>query len=229
MATKKVLESVEVKIAPPNIQSVEYIIRGTAPLVIHRFTEKAKKQIRDKQLAGSQAKKGVKREPRDFDADFQQARHISTEGWDGFPASAIRAAIISACRLVGFKMTMAKLSVFIHADGFDHIEGTPLVRIIGPEPRKLESMVRVGIGGSGTDISIRPQWTEWGARLRIDFDADQFSISDISNLLSRVGIQVGICEGRPDSKNSAGMGWGTFRICKDEAEIADLMKAGKGK
>jgi hypothetical protein len=35
----------------------------------------------------------------------------------------------------------------------------------------------------------------------------------------RVGIQVGICEGRPDSKNSAGMGWGTFKLVNSEAEI----------
>jgi len=27
-----------------------------------------------------------------------------------------------------------------------------------------------------------------------------------------VGLQVGIGEGRPDSKNSAGMGWGMFTI-----------------
>jgi len=31
-------------------------------------------------------------------------------------------------------------------------------------------------------------------------------------LLARVGMQVGIGEGRPDSKNSAGMGWGLFEV-----------------
>jgi hypothetical protein len=30
--------------------------------------------------------------------------------------------------------------------------------------------------------------------------------------MHRVGAQVGIGEGRPDSKNSTGMGWGTFEI-----------------
>ena len=35
---------------------------------------------------------------------------------------------------------------------------------------------------------------------------------DVTNLLMRVGQQVGIGEGRPDSKNSAGMGWGTFNV-----------------
>lgn len=35
---------------------------------------------------------------------------------------------------------------------------------------------------------------------------------DVANLMNRVGAQVGIGEGRPDSKNSAGMGWGLFSI-----------------
>ena len=53
-------------------------------------------------------------------------------------------------------------------------------------------------------------------------DADQFSLTDITNLLSRVGAQVGIGEGRPDSKSSAGMGWGMFRLsdAQDEARRA---------
>jgi hypothetical protein len=37
------------------------------------------------------------------------------------------------------------------------------------------------------------------------------------NLLARVGMQVGIGEGRPDSRESAGIGFGLFRI----ADAAD--------
>jgi hypothetical protein len=118
--------------------------------------------------------------------------------------------MISACRLVGFAMTLAKLSIFIEADGYDKDEGTPLVRITEGEPKRLEMAVRLATGVS--DISVRPMWEEWGALLRIRYDADQFSLQDVTNLLMRVGMQVGICEGRPDSKKSAGMGWGIFQI-----------------
>jgi len=38
----------------------------------------------------------------------------------------------------------------------------------------------------------------------------------VTNLLARMGMQVGIGAGRPDSTDSAGMGWGTFRIAKTE-------------
>ena len=55
-------------------------------------------------------------------------------------------------------------------------------------------------------------WREWSAKVRIKFDADLFTTTDVANLLMRVGMQVGVCEGRPDSKNSVGMGWGTFEV-----------------
>jgi hypothetical protein len=62
------------------------------------------------------------------------------------------------------------------------------------------------------DLRVRPMWREWEAVVRINFDADQFTLTDITNLLQRVGMQVGLGEGRPDSRKSAGLGWGTFQL-----------------
>ncbi len=106
-------------------------------------------------------------------------------------------------------MTRAKLALFVIADGVDAVDGTPLVKIEGtPEP--VEHLVKPASGGA--DIRVRAMWREWRVRLRIEYDADMFSLQDVLNLLLRVGRQVGIGEGRPDSKSSSGMGWGTFRI-----------------
>jgi len=63
-------------------------------------------------------------------------------------------------------------------------------------------------------VTVRAAYHQWYAKVRIRFDEDQFTLQDITNLLSRVGLQVGLGEGRPDSKNSAGMGWGLFEIEK---------------
>jgi hypothetical protein len=120
--------------------------------------------------------------------------------------------MISACRVVGFKMTHAKLSVFVEPDGFDADDGTPLVRIYG-EPMVHEGLVRNATGVA--DVRWRPMWRQWHAFVRVVYDADQFTLEDVSNLLARAGMQVGIGEGRPDSKMSAGMGWGTFRIAAE--------------
>lgn len=208
--------SVAVAIKPPRIFTAVFHIEGTAPLVQARFTAKAMQAMKAKQLAGSTARGKKVREPRDFDEDFRQAMHVSTKGWRGIPASAFRAAMISACRLVGFKMTLAKLSVFVEADGFDAVDGIPLIKLDAGDPERVEMAVRNQTGVA--DLRIRPMWRQWGAQVRVRYDADQFTLGDVSNLMARVGMQVGIGEGRPDSKSSAGLGWGTFMIADDKDE-----------
>lgn len=201
-----------IQIEPPRIRTVVYNIRGTAPYVQARFSAKAMQAMKSKMLAGGQAKKGKAREARDFDDDYRQAMHVSTEGWYGMPAGGFRQALISACRLVGFKMTLAKLSVFIQADGFDAVDGVPLVRIDGT-PERIDMAVRNATGVA--DIRVRPMWRKWAAELRLSYDEGQFSAQDVTNLLHRAGVQVGIGEGRPDSKQSAGLGWGLFEIVNE--------------
>jgi hypothetical protein len=167
--------------------------------------------MKEAQEAGSAGRNKRKREGKDFEAAYEGAMHLSSEGWWGIPAPAFRNAMISACRTVGFKMTVAKLSVFVLPDGFDKDDGTPLVKILKGTPRQHEGLVRLATGVA--DIRIRPMWAPgWEAEVRVRFDADQFTATDVAHLMMRVGMQVGVGEGRPDSKNSAGMGWGTFNL-----------------
>ncbi|HUD75318.1 MAG TPA: hypothetical protein VMQ76_09625 [Terracidiphilus sp.] len=199
-----------VTIKPPNFQRAIFAIRGVAPLVIHRFSTKTKNEMKLKMETGKAASSKKTREAKDSNETFNEGRYISPEGWDGFQAGAIRNALISACRLVGFKMTLAKLSLFVEADGWDKTEPQiPLIRIHG-KAVKQEDMARVETGQPY--VTIRPAYHDWKAKISIRWDGDQFTLADVTNLLSRVGMQVGIGEGRPDSKNSAGMGWGLFEI-----------------
>lgn len=180
-----------------------------SPLVVHAFSAKARAMMREAQELGSLGKKRKPKDPKDFDAVYQGARHISRDGWDGVTCATFRNAMISACRLVGFKMTIGKLSVFVEADGVSQADGTPLVKIIG-EPVPFEAVVRNQTGVA--DIRVRPRWDEWSANLRVRYDREQMSDEDIVNLLVRAGQQCGIAEGRPDSTNSFGQGWGLFEI-----------------
>ena len=208
-----------VEIPAPNFRIAELTIRGTAPFVMHKFSQKAREQIIATQKAGSQARGKKAREPKDFDAVFEGAKHLTPEGWIGIPAGAFRNAMISACRTVGYKMTHAKLAAFVLADGYDVDDQTPLVRIYG-EPHKHVTYARNDNGS--VDIRVRPMWNEWHVALRVRYDSDMFSSRDIINLMMRVGAQVGIGEGRPDSKDSAGMGWGLFTI---DGEVTDVAVA----
>ena len=198
-----------VRISRPKLRTATIPITGISPYVQHAFSEKQRKQMEDVQRAGQQSRGKRVRAPKDFDAVFEAAKHYSKDGWLGIPAPAFRNSMISACRLVGIVMTRAKLSVFVEADGIDAADGTPLVKIIG-EPRIHQATVRNETGVA--DIRWRPMWEEWSANVRVTWDEDQFSATDVMNLMLRAGLQVGIGEGRPDSPNSNGLGWGRFEV-----------------
>lgn len=198
-----------IRITAPKLRIATIPIVGISPYCQHAFSEKQRKAMEANQRAGQQARGKKKRDPKDFEAAYESAKHYSKEGWIGIPAPAFRNACIDACRLVAFKMTHAKLSLFIEADGIDRNDGTPLVKIIG-EPRIHEGFVRLATGVA--DICWRPFWEEWSADVRVQWDEDQFSATDIANLMNRAGKQVGIGEGRPNSPNSNGLGWGRFEL-----------------
>ena len=203
-----------ITIAPPNFQVAEFRIVGTAPYVQNKFSKKAQDQIRATQEAGSTARSGKKREAKDFQACYESAKHKTKEGWCGIPAPAFRNAMVDACKTAGFHMTKARLAVFVLPDGFDAEDGTPLVKITKGAPKYHQSWVRNETGV--VDLRARAMWDEgWEARVRVRFDADMFTKTDVAALLMRAGQQVGVGEGRPGGK-TCGMGWGLFDLAKPE-------------
>lgn len=209
MTTTKTKE-VPIAIQAPDFQRVKLAIRGVAPLVVNRFSQKAMQIMKETQEAGSTAKSKRARDPKDFEALFEAAKHVSQEGWEGIHAAAFRNGAISACRAVGYKMTHAKLAFTVIADGYDRVDGAPLVRLTTGVAEQWVAPTRNQTGV--IDLRSRPMYREWGADLLIQFDAGMLTAGDVVNLISRVGMQVGVGEGRPDSKNSAGLGFGLFEI-----------------
>jgi hypothetical protein len=201
--------STNVVIAPLNFQSSKIRIEGASPYVMNAFSSGNRDKMIANQEAGSRSKKGAKREPKDFNAIYEGAKHYSREGWLGIPASGLRSAMISACKVAGFHMSKGKLCVFVEPDGFDKNTGEPLVRIYG-EPTRRDLHVKLANGSS--DVLARPFFDKWHAEPTVTWDADMFSAQDVVNLLVRAGRQVGIGAGRHDSKMSTGMGWGCFTV-----------------
>lgn len=210
-ATDKITDetSERVVVAPPRIDRAIITCRGTAPFVGNKFPHSAMETMRRNQELGQVARGKKIRLPKKFDELHLQHIHYSQEGWPGIPASAFRSAMIDACRLVGYHMVKAKMSIFIIPDGFDRDDGQPLVKING-DMRSFEMPVRLANGSA--DIAVRPQFLKWTVKLGIEWDCDQFDRSDIVNLCMRAGKQVGVGAGRPNSKTSHGMGWGTWEI-----------------
>lgn len=200
--------AVKVEIQPPNFKAITLRMEGSAPLMLHKFSEKMRKQIEEKQTATS--KTTTKRAPKDYAAEFHAARYLDSKKRDGVPAGAIRAAMIAACRtLDGLPMTKAKGAFFVVAQAHDVTDGTPLVLIQG-KPKHDTRPVRLESGVA--DMRNRPRYDDWACEITIQYDADMLSASDVANLLARAGAQVGIGELRPQGPNSYGGDFGTWHV-----------------
>lgn len=219
----------EIRIAPLRRAILTVPIVGVTPLKVLRFSKKKQDTVRETQAAGSQAGSKRKRPPKDFEREYEEAKYLCTQTlngkpvtWLGLNASGIRNGCIETCRVAGFVMTKAKMSIKCLQDGFDDLDATPLVRITG-EPEMVVDPVRNASGVM--DLRARVMFREWGMRVRLWFDEDQFSPSDVLNLMIRVGEQNGLGEGRPNGTNGYGTGNGVFSVDLGACELERLAAA----
>jgi hypothetical protein len=175
----------------PNIQTLDVTLIGDAPLIVHKWSEKAKKQIRDKQTGKATAGK----EKKDPDQDFKDSLHMTPDGKHGFPVIGIKAAAVTACTSIGAITKVAARQAF-------HIDGEYAI-IQGAKPTMREDMVRVGMGTA--DIRYRGQYWPWYTTVRIRFNANLLSAEQILNLLNTAGFAVGIGEWRPERDGQHGL------------------------
>lgn len=186
------------------IKTVAIPIIGISPLIIHAWSVKAMREIADKQAGKAKNKKHDIRVPEE---DYENAKHKSPQGWDGFPAAGFKAAMIRGAKMIGLVMKDTQTSFFIKAD----CEETQLVRING-ESRMRTDMVRVGMGSA--DIRYRPEYPEWSADLTIEYNSGVISVDQIYQLVKAAGYGCGVGEMRPEKTK---FNYGRFRL-KDEKD-----------
>lgn len=194
-------KSVEVK--EFSINEVQIPIVGISPLIVHKFSQKSRIQIEEKQAGKAQNKKHDIRDPQ---ADFEGAKHIASDGWEGFPAAGFKAAMIRGAKIIGMVMKDAGMSFFVKAD----CEETQLVRVHG-EARMRTDMVRVGMGSA--DVRYRPEYPTWGATLTIEFNAGMISLDQIYQLVKAAGYSCGIGEMRPEKGK---FNYGRFKLAEEK-------------
>lgn len=179
-----------ITVPAPNIQTATFRLEGTTSLITHAWSEKAKRQMLDKQMKRATAGKIAK----DPEQDFLDSLYPLPGGNGyGFPALAFKAAMVRAGTLADLKMTVLRLVMHV-PDGLVPIEGTP-------EPR--EDMVRVGMGTA--DIRYRAEFMPWAVELPVTFNANVISREQIANLLVTAGFSVGVGEWRPERDGNHGM------------------------
>ena len=106
-------------------------------------------------------------------------------------------------------MTRAKTAFFIQADGFDKIDGTPLLKIESKKPQHDTRPVAIV---NTFDLRNRPLYPVWALTPTIDFDSDLCTPTDVANLLARAGKTIGIGELRPLGKKGFGGDYGTWTV-----------------
>lgn len=220
MAAKKkatgTSEAVDIAIPAPSIQTIKVKIVGDTQLCTHAWAEKAKQMMRDKQQGRKPTK--VAKDPwADFCGSLywvskqpeKVTEDVIAKAKFGFPATAIKAAMVSACRgLPSLKMTEAKQLLFVESD-FTNAEGIDLIVIDG-KPKMVESMVRLQTGVA--DLRYRGVFWPWSATVRIQFDESNINRDSVVHLLNRAGFSCGICEWRPSAPKSATGNWGRFHV-----------------
>lgn len=86
---------VSVQIKAPNFNTAVFTIKGTAPLVIHRFSAKTKQQMKQKMEEGKSSSSKKNREAKNTD----EAEKLSGGGLDIFlAATAESLAAVNAAR-----------------------------------------------------------------------------------------------------------------------------------
>lgn len=196
------------KTATPNILEIERLqteimmvpIIGTSPLMVHRFSEKAKRQMLD-------TMQGIKRvrENKDPEAEFEGAFYRFADGRFGFPAIGFKDCAVSAARFYS-GITMVLLRQILFVNGELGVDNQALVEIEGDQAIMREDVVRVGM--NGTDLRYRPQFTNWRATLKVRYIKSQLSQASVLSLIDAGGMGVGVGEWRPEK----GGDMGTFTI-----------------
>lgn len=190
-------------------------IIGTSPLIIHRFSEKAKRQMLDT-MQGRKTPKTA----RDPQADYEAALYKYKDGGYGFPIIAFKAATVGGARFYS-GVTMTALRQFMFFRGEPGVDGQGLARITG-EPRMREDVVRVGRGGA--DLRYRPEFPEWSTTLEVVYVTSALTRGSVLSLIDAGGMGVGVGEWRPEKDGD----FGTYRVdTTREVEVISTPAPGK--
>ena len=211
MATKKT-ESNLVEIKALDIKRLQIKIVGDTPLIVHAWSEKAKRQMLEAQMKTTKTKAKEARDPYD---DFVGSLYWLTEKpesnpeafekavkagakW-GFPVGAIKQAGNSAAYRLGW----VKNQMELRGSYFLSSEYGEMAEIQGSIPEMREDMVRIGQGSA--DLRYRAEFKNWYMLLTLEFNASgNMTLEQILNVVNAGGYCCGLGEWRVEKDGSFG-------------------------
>lgn len=208
----KTVEVVAIK--PIEMQTVEITIKGDTPLIMHAWSEKAKRMMLEAQQGKAKGKKkDVKNPVEDFINSMywltEPPTEYTEEAFDeaiakgakfGFPITAFKQAAISAA----YRMGWVKDKMGLRGAFFIESEYGEMVEIKSDVPVMREDCVKIGMGTA--DLRYRGEFRNWSATFRVKYNVNgQFSLENIINIINAGGTICGVGEWRPERDGQNGM------------------------
>lgn len=210
-----------IAIRPIEIKKVNVRIVGDSSLIMHAWSEKAKRMMLEAQMGASKGKKKERKSPADdfirsmywltemptysndsTEEERMQAFYTAVENGArfGFPVTAFKQAAISAAYRMGWTKDKMSMRGAFYIDGDEN----GMVEIHSDTPEIREDMVKIGIGTA--DIRYRGEFKNWYADLTISYNTNgQYSLENIINIINAGGYVCGVGEWRPERDGQNGL------------------------
>lgn len=193
----------DIELKPIKHELLVVTVAGTAPLIVHAWSQKAKQMMLAKQQ-GRKVPKEVK-VPQD---DYEASMYRFDDGGHGFPVTGFKQATVKGgARAFGkaVKMTELRQVMTFMEDGIDK-NGMPLARLSTADPTMREDMVR--LSGVTADIRYRAEYPAgWTVDLNVMYVPSIISADSIVALID-AGGRNGVGEWRPEKNGT----FGTYRV-----------------
>lgn len=208
----KATETVEIR--PIKMRKVTLKLVGDTPLIMHAWSEKAKRMMLEAQMGKA---KGKKKEAKNPVEDFINSMYWLTDKPEeateeafaeaiangarfGFPVTAIKQAAISA----SFRMGWSKDKMSLRGVFFIDSDADGMIEIQSDAPIMREDMVKIGMGTA--DLRYRGEFRNWSANITVSYNENgNYSLENIINIINAGGAVCGIGEWRPERDGQYGM------------------------
>ena len=178
-----------------DVRTVEVKIKGLSPVILHRWSDKAREEMLNKQM-----KKTTPKEAKDPREQYEESVYKTDDGVPGFPADGFKKAMVRGAKALKLVMKDMKGAIFVLGK-YSSKEDRELVPLDG-ELSMREDTVRLQDGTA--DIRFRGQVANWEATLQISYNAGVVSFDQIVNMLQAAGFGVGIGDWRPEKDGMFG-------------------------
>ena len=224
-------ESVTVQLSrQPEFKKFAVWLVGDTPLITHAWSEKARREMLEKQVKATRGGKTA----RDPEADYKSSLYEMGDDQYGFPTMGIKNCVLSAAHKdKGLPRTQLQAALWLDSEMVrtrpalaGAVCDMPLTRIWGTDPEMREDMVRIGSGMSKTaTLAYRGQFTVWAMKISGELNTSIVSADALAFIIQDAGRSYGLGEWRNEKKGI----FGSFHLGNPkEAEEWDRFAAGAG-